>query len=690
MNSSLMNLDAAATIELCASLTAYGEAGALSRDLVTQVGSHAVRAHGRNAEVILALGRMLLAADQLAEAEPTLSLATSLAPTDPRGFRLLGEALLALGKETGAGEALDKAIALGANDDETLFLRDCARKSGSHAKVVGAVAPSPESGARRSHPISRIVPVDKRKETPWPAPRERVPTLPSETELRATAPRKTQPSAGQAESATERESQEPAPAQAPRLSPGEEAAADSTRGELATAQGGQLRELKFLDPHDERNRLDRYELICEIASGGMATVFLARLAGVGGFQRFFAIKRLHPHLADDEELVQMFLDEARLAASIHDPHVVPILEVGTSKSGYYLVMDYVEGCTLERLFVRARAVGTPVPQAVALRVVLDVLAGLHAAHELADAEGKRLNLVHRDCTPQNILLGADGSSRITDFGIASAAARLSSTQAKVVKGTLAYLSPEQARAEPIDARCDLFAVGVVLWELLAGRRLFRAETEGKTLARLLLEPIPRLRDVAPSVPAALEAVAARALEREQDARFQTAIEMSEAIEDAVRQAAGSLDNAVASPRDLSRYVVSLFGADLAKNRNGVREWLSSAGEVVPPSSRSELLAERAPGSDLSSPPPSTNLQAAPTNEAIEESALEGASESSGGTVAEAPAALTARAAPLDGRRFLALAVIALAIALFAVAVVGLLYLQYKESHPNWPRQFQPG
>ena len=173
----------------------------------------------------------------------------------------------------------------------------------------------------------------------------------------------------------------------------------------------------------------------------MATVFLARLEGVAGFQRLYAIKRLHPHLAHEAEFVDMFLDEARLAARIHHPNVVPILEVGTSADGYYLVMEYIEGDTAARLLARSGHAGGRLPVPTALRIGLDSLAGLHAAHELGDDDGNPLHIVHRDVSPQNILVGVDGTSRITDFGVAHAATRLSSTRTGQLKGKLAYMAP---------------------------------------------------------------------------------------------------------------------------------------------------------------------------------------------------------------------------------------------------------
>ena len=211
-----------------------------------------------------------------------------------------------------------------------------------------------------------------------------------------------------------------------------------------------MAKVKLLDPADPRRKLDRYELIGEIATGGMATVYLARRSGVGGFQRFVAIKRLHPHLANEPEFVEMFLDEARLAALIHHPHVVPILEVGESDSGYYLVMEYVEGDTLSRLVARSMSAGQLPARHVMLRVILDTLAGLHAAHELRDDRGQLLGLVHRDVSPQNVLVGVDGSARITDFGVARATARLTSTGHGKLKGKLAYMGPEQTRGDELD------------------------------------------------------------------------------------------------------------------------------------------------------------------------------------------------------------------------------------------------
>lgn len=335
---------------------------------------------------------------------------------------------------------------------------------------------------------------------------------------------------------------------------------------------------------DVRQRLDRYELVGELASGGMATVFLGRIGGVGGFQRFVAIKRLHPHLAREQEFIDMFVDEARLAAGIHHPNVVPILDIGASEDGYFLVMEYIEGDTLARLLARAASQGERLPLPIALRILLDTLAGLHAAHELRDEQNELLGLVHRDVSPQNILVGMDGTSRITDFGVAHASSRLSTTRGGQLKGKLAYMAPEQARGQQIDRRADVFASGTVLWEVLAGRRLFKADSDAETLNRVLFEPIPRAREIDPSLPAALDIVTAKALERDPDQRFASCAELADALERAARST-----RLVASTRDVADYVRTVMGQEVEQQRDAVRAWLATSEP-----SRTSLSALLAP------------------------------------------------------------------------------------------------
>lgn len=350
---------------------------------------------------------------------------------------------------------------------------------------------------------------------------------------------------------------------------------------------------KLFDPSAGRQRVDRYELVGEIASGGMATVYLARLTGVGGFQRFVAIKRLHPHLASEKEFVEMFLDEARIAARIHHPNVVPILEVGASAVGYYLVMEYIEGDTLARLLARAATRGKRLPVGIALRIALDMLAGLHAAHELRDDMGEAVHLVHRDVSPQNILVGVDGISRITDFGVARAASRLTATRVGQLKGKIAYMAPEQAAGEElVDRRADVFAAGIVVWEELAAKRLFKAENEAATLSRVMTEAITPLTTIVPSLSGALSNVVLRALDRNPDQRFPSCAQFADALE-----AAATGVESIATPRELAAYVSEVMGDEVMAQREAVRAWIAR-------SEPSQI------GADKPSHSPSTSVSAA--------------------------------------------------------------------------------
>ena len=206
---------------------------------------------------------------------------------------------------------------------------------------------------------------------------------------------------------------------------------------------------------------------------------------------------------------------------------------------------------------------------VSMRICLDTLMGLHVAHELKDDDGQPLNIVHRDVSPQNILIGMDGSGRITDFGVARATTRLSTTRTGQLKGKLAYMAPEQARGAPVDRRADLFAMGIVLWECLAQKRLFKGEGEADTLNRVLYEPIPSLRQANPDVPAALEAVVMKALERDPDKRWSDASELADALEKAARET-----NCLGNHKDVATHLEGVLGTDISAQRDAVRAWLA--------------------------------------------------------------------------------------------------------------------
>ncbi len=354
------------------------------------------------------------------------------------------------------------------------------------------------------------------------------------------------------------------------------------------------------DQGAETPRLGRYEILGEIASGGMATVFLARAVGAGGFSRLMAIKRLHPHLETDDDFVRMFLDEARLAARIRHPNVVATLDV-EDHDGLYIVMEYIEGVTLQQLARSAQRVGERVPIPVAARIALDILAGLNAAHELRDEHDQFLNLVHRDVSPQNVLLGTDGAARLTDFGIAKAASRLSMTRDGQLKGKISYMAPEQTRRGEVDRRADVFAMGIVVWEVLAGRRLFSGETDVEVLNQLLFEPIPRLKDHAPTLPSMLEQTVMRALERDPAARYASASQFGDALDRATRMLGGP-----ANHRVVAAFIQKVAGERIARERGRI----ASGGPVSDPASTGSykaLDANGLPSSRVrpsSAPPPS--------------------------------------------------------------------------------------
>ncbi|MCC7535255.1 MAG: serine/threonine protein kinase [Deltaproteobacteria bacterium] len=334
-------------------------------------------------------------------------------------------------------------------------------------------------------------------------------------------------------------------------------------------------------------RLGRYEVLAELASGGMASVFIARAVGVAGFQRLVAVKALHPHLARETEFISMFLDEARLAARIHHPNVVATLDISEGQGGYFIVMDYIEGDSLAGLFRRAKRAGQRIPLDVVLRVGLDAINGLHAAHELTDDAGQVLKLVHRDVSPQNVIVGIDGVSRLTDFGVARAESRLSSTRDGQFKGKLAYMAPEQIRtSRDIDRRADIFAMGVVLWECMVGERLFKAEDNAEILNRVLNEPIPKPADLVPSIPPTMSDSVMYALERDRELRYATASDFAQAIEDA----AAMCGLRIASPRAVGQFVAQISSEKLETERERVRTGIEHAKVQWAQSSREDVIS----------------------------------------------------------------------------------------------------
>ncbi len=299
--------------------------------------------------------------------------------------------------------------------------------------------------------------------------------------------------------------------------------------------------------------IGRYELHAELASGGMAVVHLGRLRGDAGFARAVAIKRLHRQYVGDPELSALLLDEARLASRLLHPNVVAPHDLVTRDGEIFVVMDYVHGLTLAALVREARERGELVPIPVVSRIMSDVLAGLHAAHEAKDGKGRPLALVHRDVSPQNVMVGADGLSRVLDFGIAQAAFRSQTTREGQLRAKLAYAAPEHVLDRAVDRRADVYAAAIVCWELLTLERLFTASNESALLARVLEQAAQSATKFRPEIPPELDSLLLAALSKDPDARPASAEDLAMAIERVVPPA---------MHRDVARWVASLGGEPL--------------------------------------------------------------------------------------------------------------------------------
>ena len=316
----------------------------------------------------------------------------------------------------------------------------------------------------------------------------------------------------------------------------------------------------------------RYAIYDEIASGGMATVHFGCSLGPAGFSRVVAVKRLHAHLQRETEFVTMFRDEARVAARTRHPNVAPILDVVTTEREIFLVMEYVHGESLAKLFAAMRSLREPMPLPVISAILVGLLGGLHAAHQATDERGLSLKIVHRDVSPQNLIVGVDGIPRILDFGIAKAVGRLQQTQTGEIKGKFGYMAPEQVNGQPVTRAADVYAAGVVLWEALTGVALFKADNDVALAAQVLLGNIvPPSRAVA-GVPPVFDDITMCALEREPARRFATAQDMARALAQSVP---------VANASQVAAWVESLAGPVLRRREQRLWEiesdWATRTG-----------------------------------------------------------------------------------------------------------------
>jgi eukaryotic-like serine/threonine-protein kinase len=334
--------------------------------------------------------------------------------------------------------------------------------------------------------------------------------------------------------------------------------------------------MRLAPPRVEPLIVGRYALHGEIASGGMATVYVGRLLGSDGFSRTVAVKRLHPQFVKDSEFSAMLLDEALLSARIRHPNVISTLDVVRRGDELCIVMEYVAGEPLSRLARLASSRGERIPIPIAASILTGMLHGLHAAHEARSEAGEPLEIVHRDVSPQNVIVGVDGVARVLDFGVAKASIRMQeSTASGQVKGKIAYMAPEQLSGDHVDRRADLWAAGVVAWEILTGERLFSGEA-GRVVLRIATGGVDAPSSRTAGVPSALDAVVLRALAKDRAGRFSSAREMALAIERAATPA---------SSTDVAEWVEAF-----------ARDSLSERAQVV----RAAELADRE-GSSISSP-----------------------------------------------------------------------------------------
>ncbi|MDX2055583.1 MAG: serine/threonine-protein kinase [Polyangiaceae bacterium] len=305
----------------------------------------------------------------------------------------------------------------------------------------------------------------------------------------------------------------------------------------------------------------RYRVVEKIASGGMAEVFRAESAGLEGFKKTVAIKRVLPHLSEKKQFIGMFLDEARLSAHLSHSNCVQVFDIGVGDNTYFIVMEYVDGSDLKGIIEYQKKVGKLLPVEEACLICVRICEGLAYAHELRDSDGESMHIVHRDMSPPNVLLTRHGEVKIVDFGLAKANSQLEHSEPGIIKGKFSYLSPEAALGQEVDARTDIFAVGIILWELLSGRRLFLGDTDLETVRQVQAAKVPSIRQFNPNVSAELERVLAKSLAQDPAQRYASARELGADL-NAVMFASGRS----VSSFDLASLVAPIWAERRAKKK----------------------------------------------------------------------------------------------------------------------------
>ncbi|MBN8467043.1 protein kinase [Corallococcus exiguus] len=349
-----------------------------------------------------------------------------------------------------------------------------------------------------------------------------------------------------------------------------------------------------------------YQLLKRLATGGMAQIYLARRPGSDAPDKLLVLKRILPHLSENDEFVRMFLDEARIAARLAHPNVVQIYDLGAEGDTFFIAMEYIHGVDARRLWKRSETAGRPLPVPLVCRILLEACAGLDYAHKKTDAAGRPLDIVHRDVSPQNILVTFGGGVKVVDFGIAKAADQATVTRSGVLKGKYSYMSPEQAAGQRVDRRSDVFALGVVLHELLTGGRLFKRASDMLTLSAVAECNVPVPSQVAPRVPAELDAIVLKALAKEPDARFQHAQELQRALEGWL----ASQPQPCGTTADLAGYMGELYSDRLTEEaRSGeVQVTDEEAGVAPPPSAPRRSVMRPATAQGRTENEPTTTLR----------------------------------------------------------------------------------
>jgi serine/threonine protein kinase len=328
-----------------------------------------------------------------------------------------------------------------------------------------------------------------------------------------------------------------------------------------------------------------YRPIAEIGRGGMGEVCLAVAHGVAGFKKLVVLKRARPDLADEPQVLAMFLDEARLAARLNHPNVVQTYEAGRHAGRYFIAMEYLDGQPLNR--IRARVGPRGFPLSMQIRILIEALAGLHHAHELADFDGSPFNVVHRDVTPQNLFVTYDGQIKVVDFGIAKAKSSTIKTRAGMIRGKVPYMAPEQARSEPLDRRVDIFAVGIMLWEAMAGERMWKNVSDTEIIRRLVTDRFPRLPAEAPHADPELARICDRALAPERANRYATAMELQHELERWLAQKGEEV-----TARAVGTFVAAHFEEERAVNKALLEHELRDCCSIA--TVRKVLGAEKTP------------------------------------------------------------------------------------------------